>query len=861
MEKLSLKEWCTKHNRDDILKRYAKENELHADKIWYAENVDVWWICKTHNVLYPMKLKQKTRYNHGCKVCSSRYLVKGINDLKTFCLKEENKNKFGHLIYEWSDLNSISMDEVFPNYTEKVYWECPKCGYGKNKEWYVEPNSRINNGNNCPNCSSELRKSHAEKVVYYYVKKVFPNAIENYKIPDTDQLEIDIFVEELSLGIEYDGSYWHNKKPEKDQEKYKICKDKNIKLLRLREKGCKDISDIATNCYYLKSHNNKDLNNAIQYVFEYIKSLSTNDFIIPQIDWEKDFSEIEELIELQVKDNSVAKYQLLKEQWHPDLNGKTTPDRVYAQSNTKRYWRCLECGYGNKDEWHVSPNSRIKDSKNNKISGCPACANKKLYKGYNDFETFCNKNEEYKFLLKDWDEIENNKRGIKKDNIKFNSTQIVYWECDKCHHKWKSKLNDRTIKNRDCKVCIGKEVKQGVNDIATTHPEIAEQWDKEKNIKESGRTKYNTSKGYKKKIWWICEKGHSFDASPNDRTNKVTGCRYCSNKDVLYGFNDLETFCNKEENKDANIHLLEEWYKYNKLKPSEVVWGSDKVVKWKCSNPECEYEWETAVRHRVTYIQKNGKLHKGTGCDKCARKQKAIELRMKKTKGKELSKINPKLAKEWHPDPNKNYDEKRGFILTPDNTAVNSHDIVWWKCHVCLHEWQKDVKYRNLHQKKCPICNYSDKIEKIRINMNGYDTLSSLVMPYLKGKVCHFTKKEYFYDILREKYIKYSDKRDTCFGYKHKYVCLADFRNIENVDSENKDFKEILGQVTEYIFVLKQDEFVNIIQPKDEEYYLTHKNEGWFIPNFECWYNDKLYLDKIEKIYIINKIFDGQNNT
>lgn len=118
-----------------------------------------------------------------------------------------------------------------------------------------------------------------------------------------------------------------------------------------------------------------------------------------------------------------------------------------------------------------------------------------------------------------------------------------------------------------------------------------------------------------------------------------------------------------------------------------------------------------------------------------------------------------------------------------------------------------------------------------------------------------------FYNILKDNYINYSNKRETCYGYKHQLVCLADFRNIENnINIEDKYFKEILGQITEYIFVLNQDEYVNIIPPKDEEYYLTHKNGGWFIPNFECWYNDKLYLNKIEKIYIINKIFDGQNN-
>lgn len=752
-EKKYLYEWCIVNNREDLIDSLLKAGvDIESIKTTsYASKKVFSWFCpkckekydkliKINNeipkfYIQKQQVQRKTINNYGCSVCNSRLLIKGVNDLRTFCLKKENNGKFGHLINEWSKLNKFGMDEVFPNHTKKVYWECPKCGYGTKGEWHVEPNSRINNGNNCPNCSSELRKSHAEKAVYYYVKKVFPNAIENYKIPDTDQLEIDIFIEELSLGIEYDGSYWHNKKPEKDQAKYQICKDKNIKLLRLREKGCKEIFDIATNCYYLKSHNNKDLNNTVQYVFEYIKSLSTNDFIIPQIDWEKDFTEIEELIELQVKENSVAKYQLLKEQWHPDLNGKTTTDRVYAQSNTKRYWRCLECGYGTKGEWHVSPNSRIEDSKNNKINGCPACTNKVLYKGYNDFETCCN-NEEYqkeykakynkdlKLLLKEWNEKENSKILTKngdlltKDNIVFGSNDKVAWICSKCGYgskkdKWITPLKRRTISGIGCPVCGGKIVSEGINDINMTHPKIAEQWDNEKNLKEFNRTKYNTSHGYNKPVWWICENGHHYKATPNDRTgNKHVGCSICSNRELLVGYNDLETYCKNIENQKKYkekynkelLSILDEWHEDNTIKPKDIRYSDNsEQIAWKC--PICNSKYSLTVKRKLQ--------REGVGCNDCVQKRKNANLREKLTKGKELSIVNPELAKEWHPDPEKNFDSKKNIYRTPDNTSANNNYKAYWKCSKCGHEWAAQVKARNKGS-GCPEC-YKNRIRKYKL--------------------------------------------------------------------------------------------------------------------------------------------------
>ena len=76
----------------------------------------------------------------------------------------------------------------------------------------------------------------------YYVQKMFPEAVNRYQPEWIKPSEIDIFVPELSLGIEYDGQAWHNS-IEKDLEKDEKCKRNGVALLRVREPLCPQLKD------------------------------------------------------------------------------------------------------------------------------------------------------------------------------------------------------------------------------------------------------------------------------------------------------------------------------------------------------------------------------------------------------------------------------------------------------------------------------------------------------------------------------------------------------------------------------------------------------------------------------------------
>lgn len=131
--------------------------------------------------------------------------------------------------------------------------------------------------------------------------------------------------------------------------------------------------------------------------------------------------------------------------------------------------------------------------------------------------------------------------------------------------------------------------------------ELMAEWNWEKNDKLGFDPKILTL-GSDKKVWWVCNTGHEWQASIGHRSR---GCRcpYCSNKKVLSGYNDLQT---------VNPTLAKEWNyeKNNGLTPTNVTPSSNKKVWWKCSKG---HEWQAIIGNR----------HRGNGCPQCYKERKS----------------------------------------------------------------------------------------------------------------------------------------------------------------------------------------------------------------------------------------------
>lgn len=245
------------------------------------------------------------------------------------------------------------------------------------------------------------------------------------------------------------------------------------------------------------------------------------------------------------------------------------------------------------------------------------------------------------------------------DKITYGSNKIVWWKAA-CGHEWQTSVKARS-KGENCPVCSGARVIEGINDLATLKPELAQEWSEKNEIKPT-----EVSVGSHKKVIWKCRLGHEWEASIKSRTINGTGCPYCSHNKVLEGFNDLAS---------QMPEVAAEWSEKNyPLLPTMVTPFANKKVWWKCGKG---HEWHTLISTRSG----------GSKCPYCS----GITL----LKGfNDFATTQPQLAEEW---------SDRNLPLTPDMINEKSRKNVWWKCKTCGNEW-KSVVYARIKGTVCPVC-------------------------------------------------------------------------------------------------------------------------------------------------------------
>ena len=263
----------------------------------------------------------------------------------------------------------------------------------------------------------------------------------------------------------------------------------------------------------------------------------------------------------------------LAQEWHPTLNGVLKPSEVTLNTHTKVWWKCSK-GH----EWKTSVAHR------NSGTECPYCSGLYVIKGETDLQTV------NPTLANEWNYEKNN--DLTPFDVSYQSEKKVWWICSK-GHEWQSTISHRS-NGRGCPYCSGRKVLKGYNDLATINPSLADEWNHNKN---NDLTPDQVTAGSNKSVWWICKKGHEWEAKINNRNNG-RNCPYCTSRKILCGYNDLQTI---------NPILAAEWdYESNDgLTPMDVLPKSDKKVWWKC---QYGHKWQSAVKNRSN----------GCGCPICA---------------------------------------------------------------------------------------------------------------------------------------------------------------------------------------------------------------------------------------------------
>ena len=134
----------------------------------------------------------------------------------------------------------------FTNMKTKILHKCTKCDH----EWESTPGNIVTNHTGCPKCANTYIVSKGEKELVQFIRDNYSGVIETNTRKVISPKELDIYLPELNLAIEYCGLYWHNeghKGKNYHREKLDACTDKGIRLVTLFEDEWLNNNDLVKN--------------------------------------------------------------------------------------------------------------------------------------------------------------------------------------------------------------------------------------------------------------------------------------------------------------------------------------------------------------------------------------------------------------------------------------------------------------------------------------------------------------------------------------------------------------------------------------------------------------------------------------
>lgn len=345
--------------------------------------------------------------------------------------------------------------------------------------------------------------------------------------------------------------------------------------------------------------------------------------------------------------------------------------------------------YGSSDKRPKKLSWRAPVANRTKGMGCPYFTNKKVFPGLNDLATT------HPHLALQWHPLKNG--ALTPEQVTYGCSKQVWWYLEyydeelgkTIEFEWKSSVNARTNRDTGCPYLSNAAVWTVYNDLKTRYPEIAAEWDYERNgdlIPEKVIATSNIS------VWWKIpymnpQTGQtlylSWQTRISNRTISQTACPYLTNTAVYPGLNDLQT---------QYPEIAYQWHPFRNgiLKPNQVFPYDMRSVWWYLpytdpSTGKIHYfEWVQTVTLKVRSLN---------DCPYTA--GHAVW-----TGYNDLQSCFPDIAEQWS--------EKNRF-LKPDRIYKFSKMKAWWKCHVCGMNWRTSIRSRTTRGTGCPGCARKNK--------------------------------------------------------------------------------------------------------------------------------------------------------
>jgi len=333
----------------------TKNGKLTPNDVGVGSGKVVWWKCpKGEDHVWRGSIIKRNN-GRGCPICIGRKVVKS-NSLATL-----NKE----LAKEWHPTKNgkLTPFDVRPGSQKKVWWKCPKR---PDHVWQASVAER-NKGTGCPTCKDST--SIPELRIYSELKNIFQSTQHRSIVKG---YEVDIYIPEIQVGIEYDGAYWHKDKVRIDRKKNAALKSQML-LIRVREKGLPKL--LATDIELKSKKISVSLIKKILRLIMQHCHITSDDIL----DKTHEYSKCKEWVASDRFNKLLAErknipfektlgymYPDIAKEWHPTKNEPLLPEHFIPGSHKKVWWQCK---YGH--EWQAPIVSRSSGR------GCKKCYHNK----------------------------------------------------------------------------------------------------------------------------------------------------------------------------------------------------------------------------------------------------------------------------------------------------------------------------------------------------------------------------------------------------------------------------------------------------------------------------------------------------
>jgi len=186
-----------------------------------------------------------TKLKHRCIVCDNTWdvipksILSNVGCPKCYNIRRNNSTRKTTEYYKNEIKHKKIQLKVLGGYKTaltKISHECLIC----NHIWSIRPNDILSGNQGCPECANKITSSKGEKEVAAFIKEIYKGLVIENDRTILNPKELDVYLPEIGFAVEYNGDYWHSKKPKGyHTDKTTRCAEQGIKLLHIWESDWK----------------------------------------------------------------------------------------------------------------------------------------------------------------------------------------------------------------------------------------------------------------------------------------------------------------------------------------------------------------------------------------------------------------------------------------------------------------------------------------------------------------------------------------------------------------------------------------------------------------------------------------------